>query len=602
MYSFSKKIIQVPVVLLTLIATPKSLAANNLFFSSNTILAQSVNSDITYPLPKSLPSGTKIRLFSSSSMVVINQALKQRYEEKYPDTEVELVTGDTSGVLKALLEGETDLVAVGRQLTTEEKGQGLVEVPINRGKIAIIVASENPFKENLSFEKFAKILRGEITNWSTLGGPKVPIRFIDRPESSDTREALKSYDVFKKSPFRTGSNATQVSEDDTAAVVKELGKDGISYAIADQVLNRENVRVISMHKTLPTNPLYPYSQPRNYVYKKDTASREVLAFLGLVTSQGGQQVVAAIDKQGGSDLATLTPVNKAKPSETVTSPSPNTQKDTKLNKQEKTDSAKFEGIVSGPSPNTEGETGGVGTPATGDTNKETEKKGFPWPVLLLLGIPLLGALLWQLFRKVGNESIGTGQTKVAPGTTTDSGYPPVGGTPVAGAEISETTEVSETTSKDGNEANVGTPSTGIPPIVGAAGVAGVGGLLAAWAGVEKNSQISLSPGVNQTALVSWSVPEADQQAATLHGAQQFQLRVYDVTANEPDSEPTQSIQEYDVDESTTELIIENIEAPRDIQAEIGYVTDDGEWLKLATSNQITISEAIAVTPETTITP
>ena len=334
--------------MINLIATPKSLEANNLFFSSNTILAQSVNSDITYPLPKSLPSGTKIRLFSSSSMVVINQALKQRYEEKYPDTEVELVTGDTSGVLKALLEGETDLVAVGRQLTTEEKGQGLVEVPINRGKIAIIVASENPFKENLSFEKFAKILRGEITNWSTLGGPKVPIRFIDRPESSDTREALKSYDVFKKSPFRTGSNATQVSEDDTAAVVKELGKDGISYAIADQVLDRENVRVISMHKTLPTNPLYPYSQPRNYVYKKDTASREVLAFLGLVTSQGGQQVVAAIDKQGGSDLATLTPVNKAKPSETVTSASPNTQKDTKLNKQEKTDSAKFEGIVSGP--------------------------------------------------------------------------------------------------------------------------------------------------------------------------------------------------------------------------------------------------------------
>ena len=74
----------------------------------------------------------------------------------------------------------------------------------------------------------------------------------------------------------------------------------------------------------------------------------------------------------------------------------------------------------------------------------------------------------------------------------------------------------------------------------------------------------------------------------MHGAQQFQLRVYDVTANEPDSELTQSIQEYDVDGSTTELVIENIEAPRDIQAEIGYVTDDGEWLKLATSNQIKI--------------
>ena len=108
------------------------------------------------------------------------------------------------------------------------------------------------FKEYLSFEKFAKILRGEITNWSTLGGPKVPIRFVDRPESSDTREALKSYDVFKKSPFMTGRNAIQLSEDDTAVVIKELGKNGISYAIMDQVLNRENVRIIPMHKTLPT--------------------------------------------------------------------------------------------------------------------------------------------------------------------------------------------------------------------------------------------------------------------------------------------------------------------------------------------------------------
>ena len=99
MSSSSKELVQILVVLLTLTATPKPLAASNLSFLSNTILAQSVNSDTTYPLPESLPSGTEIKLSSSSSMVVINQALKQRYEEKYLGTQVELVTGYTSRVL-----------------------------------------------------------------------------------------------------------------------------------------------------------------------------------------------------------------------------------------------------------------------------------------------------------------------------------------------------------------------------------------------------------------------------------------------------------------------------------------------------------------------
>ena len=604
MSSSSKELVQILVVLLTLTATPKPLAASNLSFLSNTILAQSVNSDTTYPLPESLPSGTKIKLSSSSSMVVINQALKQRYEEKYLGTQVELVTGDTSGVLEALLKGESNLVAIGRRLTVEEKEQGLVEVPINRGKIAIIVASDNPFEENLSFEKFAQILRGKITNWSEVGGPKVPIRFVDRPEFSDTRQALKSYDVFTKSPFKTGSNSIQVSKDDTATVVKELGKDGISYAIADQVLNRENVRIIPMHKTLPTNPLYPYSQPRNYVYKKGAAPPEVLAFLGLVTSKGGQKVVATVDKEGRSNLTTVTLDNKAKPSEIVTSPSSNTQKETGLKKQQKTDSAtvgdvasapspdtqgEIGDVASAPSPDTQGEIGDVASAPIGNTKKETEKKGFLWWILPLLGIPLLGGLLWGLFRKRADDSVETVATRVVPETTTDSGSISAGGTSVAGAEVTEATAVPETTSEDVNEAAVGSPNISMAPIAGLAGV-GVGGLLGAWASVEKNSQISLSPGESQTASASWSVPEADKEAVKLHGGEQYQLRVYDVTDLDLDLEPAHSVKSYDSEESNHQWEIGNLLFEREYQAEIGYTTDDEKWLLLARSNRVRILE------------
>ena len=591
MYFFRKKSVQLLVVLLTLIATPRQLTANNLSFLSNTILNQSINSDTTYSAPKSLPSGRKIKLFSSSSMIVINQVLKQVYEEKYPDAQVEITRGDTSELLEVLLKGETDLVALGRRLTAEEKNQGLVEVPINRGKIAIVVASDNPFQENLSFEKFAQIFRGEITNWSKLGGPQLPIRLIDRPESSDTREALKSYDVFKKSPFMTGRNAIQLSEDDTAVVIKELGKNGISYAIMDQVLNRENVRIIPMHKTLPTNPLYPYSQPRNFVYKNDTASPEVLAFLGLVTSEDGQQVVAKADKQGRSDLANLSSTNKANSSDIVTSPSLDTQIKTELNKQEKTDSE----IVTSPSLDTQIKTelnkqektdsetfGGLVTALIGDIGKETGTKRIPWWILLLLNIPILGALLWVFLRRRGNQSVGTGGTRVVPGTTTDSDFTSVGETLFAEAEVTEANDLTETSSENGNEVAV------VDPSISVAGVEGVGELLVTWASLEKNSQISLSPGESQTVLASWSVPEADQLAAKLHGAKQYQLRVYDVTDIDLDLELAESIKYYNFEDSNQQWQIGSLLFDREYQAEIGYATDDDRWLLLARSNRVRI--------------
>ena len=128
---------------------------------------------------------------------------------------------------------------------------------------------------------------------------------------------------------------------------------------------------------------------------------------------------------------------------------------------------------------------------------------------------------------------------------------------------------------------------GIAPI---AGIVGLGGLLGAWASVEKNSQISLSPGESQTASASWSVPEADKEAVKLHGGEQYQLRVYDVTDLDLDLEPAHSVKSYDSEESNHQWEIGNLLFEREYQAEIGYTTDDEKWLLLARSNRVRILE------------
>ncbi|MGL5510342.1 MAG: substrate-binding domain-containing protein, partial [Microcoleaceae cyanobacterium] len=257
------------------------------------VLAQNSPQENTpFTLPSSVPTGTKIKIDGSQTLSVTNQALKKSFEEKYPGTVVEISENGLDQGLQELLDGKIDLLAIGRPLTDEEKAQGLVQMPLKRAKIAIIIGDANTFQGNLTYEEFAKIWRGEITDWSEVGGQARPIKVVDRPPIiNDTRLALQNYPVFADFPFTTGATADTLNSDDINQAINNLGADGISYAIANQVFNRPGVKIVPMHKTLPDDPRYPFSQPLYYVYNKNKSGTAVPYFLGLVSSAVGQEVI-----------------------------------------------------------------------------------------------------------------------------------------------------------------------------------------------------------------------------------------------------------------------------------------------------------------------
>jgi NADPH:quinone reductase-like Zn-dependent oxidoreductase/ABC-type phosphate transport system substrate-binding protein len=278
-----------PVISLALILT----VASTFQLTLEPALAQSSTAPAaSFPLPTEVPDGTKVRIDGSDSMSVINQSLKKDFEQQFSKAAVETQAQGTDGALKKLLAGEIDLAAIGRPLTKEETAKGLVAVPISREKVALIVSPDNPFNKSLTIDQFAKIFRGEIKDWSKVGGTPGPIQLIDRPASSDTRQTFKTYPVFKKAKFEAGATAKPVAQDSTAEVIKALGKSGLGYAIVSQVTGKDNVRTLPMHNTQPDDPRYPFSQPRDYVYKKE-ASPAVKAFLGFATAPEGQRSVAA---------------------------------------------------------------------------------------------------------------------------------------------------------------------------------------------------------------------------------------------------------------------------------------------------------------------
>ncbi|MFB2838991.1 DUF4912 domain-containing protein [Floridanema evergladense] len=615
--------------------------------TTQTLLAQSSNNP-SFPIPKELPPGKTLRVAGSTSMSKINEALEKNFKSKYPGTDIKFSYQGTNAALKALEEEKIDLAAIGRPLTKEEKAQGLVAVPITRNKIAIIVGRNNRFQKSITAQQFAKIYRGEISDWAQVGGKPGKIRIVDRPESSDTRQAFTTYTIFQKDSFKPSSNHKKVSRDSTEAVIKQLGRDGIGYAISDQVVNNPRVRIVSMHNVLPNSPRYPFSQPLLYVYKKSNVSPTILAFLGNATSSQNQPLVeasrisgaiGAIDGSTTAAPTTKTPTAVAPP--VAVAPDASSPAATEPN---------------------------AGAGAVADD--ESTDKILPWLWLLLL-LPLLGGLFWWLFKGRGGAAPEVVVPPVVPAPIPRSrlvlasrnnreayAYWEVpdrvkeemrqkGGQkmklrlydvtgidmdhqkphsveefncseqqqdlhlPIAHLDRDYIAELGYLTSDNGwlsvvrsNHLRISSDQLAeadweIPEAAIAAAAAGVGlagGLIpqeTPATPIIPESRLILVQTSPQEAEASWEIsPEKLAELREL-GGKKLTLCLYDITGGiDLDLQPAHSEWQHECEEQKTHLQIPIPLSDRDYIAEIGYMTDYGQWLKIARSSPVRITSEV----------
>ncbi|MBF2065146.1 MAG: phosphate ABC transporter substrate-binding protein [Calothrix sp. C42_A2020_038] len=243
-----------------------------------------------FPLPASLPAGTSIRINGSTSMVNINESLKQGFQKQFPGASVITnATGSDKG-LQDLIAGRVDIAAVSRPLTSQEQAQGLTAVPITNDAIAVVVGKSNPFSGGLTIAQVADIFQGKVNNWSAVGGAAGTIRVINRPAISGTNKSFQEL-VLKGADFGTTPNITTLQRDATTPLLQALGTDGIGYATYVQVAQQQTVRVVPIDGLTPDSSSYPYQRTLFYIYK-NPASPAVQAYLGYATSTSGQQILA----------------------------------------------------------------------------------------------------------------------------------------------------------------------------------------------------------------------------------------------------------------------------------------------------------------------
>lgn len=502
------------------IATLAALVALVAVSESTVVPRQTAFAQSPAPLssPSAVPEGTTVRIDGSNSMAAINQTLKQKFEAQFPDTKVEAADQGTEAALQALREDRVDLVALARPLTPAERAEGLVQTPLTRRKIAIVVGAQNPFPGDLTGEQFAQIFRGEITNWSAVGGPNKSIRVLDRP-ASDTRQALQSYPIFQSAPFQTGATGTSINDENIDAVIRQLGDDGISYAIVDQVVNQPDVRILSIYGTLPTEPNYAFSQSVTYVYKGPNPNPAVQAFLGYATAPEVQQTLA---------VGALAQVDSARPRGNIF--------DVFKPKSDSapTDAGSSPAASPSPAPANPADPSAAQSPAPAESpgdqgtiaqapalDAEGIRGGIPW-WLWLLSIPVLGALIWALLR--GSDR----------------------------------------------------PVEAVSAPVATAGLAAAGAQ-------ENRRIVLVPRSSQEAYVYWEVPEADKQRIRKQEGGHQLALRLYDVTGQNTERQTLDSIGQFECSESDQDLHVPIPQSDRDYVAELGYVTYQGRWFPLAQS-------------------
>lgn len=190
-------------------------------------------------------------------------------------------TGSSDGI-KAASEKTADFGTSSRELEGDETS--LDSTVMAYDGIAVATNSSNPVSD-LTLDQLAKIFKGEITNWSELGGEDANIVVVSREDGSGTRTAFEELVGFEDALV---DGATIADGNGNVASTVEENPNAIGY-VSFTTLEENSDKLsgvkINGAEPSPKNVLdksYPLSRPFLLVYQEENLTdddREVLEWI-----------------------------------------------------------------------------------------------------------------------------------------------------------------------------------------------------------------------------------------------------------------------------------------------------------------------------------
>lgn len=231
----------------------------------------------------------KVSTGGSTSVEKVIGALNEAFMQQNTGVAVTYdPTGSGAGITGAT-DGTLDIGLSSRAL--KESETGLTATVFALDGIAIIVNKENKVAD-LTLEQIAKIAKGEIKNWSEVGGTDGEIVFYGREAGSGTRDGFES--------ILGVADACVYTEELTAtgAVIGKVQSNANAIGYASLASVDEKVNLVTVDGIMPTEATvqdgsYKIQRPFVFVTKEGAEqSKAVAAFIEFATGKSAAEIIA----------------------------------------------------------------------------------------------------------------------------------------------------------------------------------------------------------------------------------------------------------------------------------------------------------------------
>jgi len=252
-------------------------------------------------------AATTIRVKGSDEMAGRVDELSKMFTKDHPTITVTVSGGARGTGLSDLVDGNCEVVMSGHDLsdeekqTTREKGIQLVERLVGYGGLVVLTYHGNPVDE-LTVDQAQKLITGDYTSWSQVGGSDVPVVFFSLETGAQDIRQFILHDFLHVPSVR--SKVERVLS--FGVILKKVAetKGALGYCrMRDVEGNKDSAgaKIMKIKKDSDSPGIMPsrrtiadgtYSVRRPFYLCIDTkASADVKAFVDFIVSQGwGAQI------------------------------------------------------------------------------------------------------------------------------------------------------------------------------------------------------------------------------------------------------------------------------------------------------------------------
>lgn len=246
--------------------------------------------------------GGTLTIKGSDTMVILAQRWAEQYMRSHPGATIQVSGGGSGTGIAALINGTTDIANASREIRPSERrtiaqrrGAEPEEARVALDALAVYVHQNNPV-QSLTMSELARMYRGEVRNWSEVGGPDLPVVLYSRENNSGTYAYFKEH-VLEDRDFAASAQTLP----GTSAVINAVSRDrggigygGIGYAEGVKTLPiaAEGGQPIAPTLQNATSGTYPLARYL-HMYTVGAPSGLAADFIEWVRSPEGQALVEA---------------------------------------------------------------------------------------------------------------------------------------------------------------------------------------------------------------------------------------------------------------------------------------------------------------------